>query len=60
VLHHAFDHVQLDETQRCRLFGLPDRPAVCASLQPPPEMCGTHRSHAFAWLAQLELLTTPG
>ncbi|WP_394788903.1 YkgJ family cysteine cluster protein, partial [Rhodoferax sp.] len=32
--------VQLDADLRCRLFGLPERPAVCASLAPTPEMCG--------------------
>jgi len=51
--------VQLDEAQQCRLFGHSERPAVCTSLKPAPEMCGSHRSHAFAWLAQLESQTTP-
>ena len=52
--------VQLDGAERCRLFGQPTRPAVCASLLPAPEMCGAHRTHAMAWLARLELQTTPG
>jgi uncharacterized protein len=52
--------VQLDDAHGCLLFGHPDRPAVCASLQPAPEMCGASRDHAMAWLAQLELQTTPG
>ncbi len=51
--------VQLDADERCRLFGLPERPAVCASLQPAPEMCGASRTHALAWLARLELQTSP-
>jgi uncharacterized protein len=51
---------QLDEAEGCRLFGLATRPAVCASLQPAPEMCGSNRGHAMAWLARLELRTTPG
>ena len=51
--------VQLDENMRCRIFGDPARPAVCASLMPSPEMCGTDRQHALAYLAELEKLTAP-
>ncbi|MCU0967806.1 MAG: YkgJ family cysteine cluster protein [Rubrivivax sp.] len=51
--------VQLDDALRCRLFGDPARPAVCSSLQPSPEMCGTSRDHALAWLAALERETGP-
>jgi len=36
--------IQLDEADRCRLFGDPRRPAVCASLQPSAEMCGADRA----------------
>lgn len=39
---------------RCQLFGLPERPAVCGSLQPSSEMCGTDRQHALQWLGRLE------
>jgi hypothetical protein len=48
---------QLDDTLRCRLFGRPERPAVCGSLRPEPDMCGTHREHALTHLTQLEHLT---
>ncbi len=51
--------VQLDESLRCRLFGLPERPAVCGSLQPSVEMCGNGRTEALAWLAALDLATRP-
>ena len=51
--------VQLDEEERCRLFGRPERPAVCASLAPQPQMCGASRGEALAWLAQLDRLTAP-
>ncbi|MBX6319064.1 YkgJ family cysteine cluster protein [Pigmentiphaga sp.] len=51
---------QLDEENRCRLFGRPERPAVCASLMPAPEMCGESREHAMRWLAWLEAQTQPG
>ncbi|HEU4670679.1 MAG TPA: YkgJ family cysteine cluster protein [Dyella sp.] len=49
--------VQLDEANRCRLFGRPERPAVCASLRPEPAMCGDHRDHAMRWLTRLEAAT---
>ena len=49
----------LDEALRCRLFGLPERPAVCASLLPSPEMCGTNREHALLFLQRLEAATQP-
>ncbi len=49
--------VQLDGANRCRLFGRPERPAVCGGLQPQAEMCGASAAHAMAWLARLEQLT---
>lgn len=51
--------VNLDENFRCRIFGHPDRPAVCASLQPSAEMCGNCREEALAFLENLEKLTSP-
>ena len=55
--------VQLDDENRCRLFGDPARPAVCTRLRPSPEMCGenddvtiTH-AHAMRFLAALERAT---
>jgi hypothetical protein len=52
--------VQLDDDDRCRLFGRPERPAVCASLRPSDEMCGDSRGQAMRWLARLESGTAPG
>jgi len=49
----------LDEALRCRLFGRPERPAVCGSLPPGAEMCGDSREHALHFLARLERLTCP-
>lgn len=49
----------LDEALACRLFGLPERPAVCASLPPSPEMCGTSRTQALLFLERLEADTQP-
>jgi len=52
--------VQLDADERCRLFGKPERPAVCASLRPSPAMCGASRDQAIAILERLERQTRPG
>lgn len=51
--------VQLDELLRCRLFGLPERPAVCISLQPGESMCGRSSQEAMQNLSSLEALTRP-
>jgi len=51
--------VQLDEQDRCRIFGDPRRPAVCASLQPSEDMCGDSREQAMRWLSGLEAQTRP-
>lgn len=51
--------VNLDENFRCRIFLSPDRPKVCASLQPSHEMCKDCREEAIAYLEELERLTAP-
>ena len=51
--------VQLDERLRCRLFGDPRRPPVCASLRPTAEMCGIDRNEALRHLGALEVATRP-
>ena len=54
--------VQLDDANRCRLFGQPERPPVCGQLMPSLEMCGAHEDagvHALLYLARLETLTAP-
>ena len=50
---------QLDADNRCRIFGQPGRPAVCAGLQASPSMCGATREQALRYLDQLEQLTRP-
>ncbi|NTU84670.1 MAG: YkgJ family cysteine cluster protein [Chloroflexales bacterium] len=50
---------QLTPDNRCAIFGRPERPAVCVSLRPSPEMCGASDGEALATLIQLELLTRP-
>ncbi|MFZ3619789.1 YkgJ family cysteine cluster protein [Leclercia barmai] len=51
--------VQLDAQQRCKIFGSPLRPKVCAGLQPSREMCRDTRQQAMTWLLELEALTAP-
>lgn len=51
--------VQLTDDNRCKLYGKPERPAVCVGLQPMPEMCGACAEEALAYLAALELATAP-
>jgi hypothetical protein len=51
--------VQLLPDYRCALFGKPERPAFCGSLQPTREMCGASREEAMEYLGKLERLTLP-
>ena len=51
--------VQLTEDNRCLLFGLPERPAVCSLLRPSAEMCGQSSSQALFYLDWLERSTGP-
>lgn len=51
--------VNLDENNRCRLFGRPERPAFCAGLRPSAEMCGDGPEAALVWLAEMERQTRP-
>ncbi len=50
--------VQLTDDDRCAIFGLPERPAVCESLRAEPAMCGADRQHALRWLTRLETVTS--
>ncbi|MDQ3281263.1 MAG: YkgJ family cysteine cluster protein [Acidobacteriota bacterium] len=49
--------VQLTHDLRCAIFGSPERPAVCASLRPTADMCGTSAREAYERLARLERAT---
>jgi len=51
--------VQLDDQDRCKIFGRPERPAVCGSLQPSELMCGESREQAMRWLGRMEEQTSP-
>lgn len=51
--------VQLTDDNRCRLFGSVLRPAVCVSLRPDHEMCGTRDTEALERLVRWEQQTCP-
>lgn len=51
--------VQLTDDNRCKLYGHPDRPAICNRLQASEEMCGSTAAEALAYLTRLEHLTAP-
>lgn len=51
--------VQLTDDNRCKLFGLPERPAVCVKLRASLEMCGHTTEAALAYLLHLEDITNP-
>jgi len=48
---------QLDADYRCRLWGEPTRPAVCADFRAGAEHCGADRDAALSILARWERLT---
>ncbi len=49
--------VQLTDDNRCRLFGLSERPAVCRGFQPAPDTCGASRLQALAMIDWMERAT---
>jgi len=49
--------IQLDEANRCRLFGKPERPQVCQHLRPEPAMCAANRDEALRILGDWETAT---
>ena len=51
--------IQLDNANRCMLFGKPERPVVCMSLRPSAAMCGGSREEALAFLRELETASAP-
>ena len=51
--------IQLDDANRCLVFGQAGRPAVCSGLQPSDEMCGKNQTDAMVWLMRLETQTCP-
>lgn len=51
--------IQLDEQNKCKIFGKPERPAVCGGLKPSYDMCGQTKEDAMKYLTELEKLTNP-
>ncbi len=49
--------IQLTIDNRCAIFGMPERPAVCSSLRPDIAMCGSDREDALAYLNEMERAT---
>lgn len=49
--------VQLDERGLCRLFGLPERPAVCRGFAAEESVCGSSRDEAIRLIGWLEQAT---
>lgn len=52
--------VQLTDDNCCKLFGKPERPAVCQQLMPSHEMCRDSAGEALRGLLELEAATRPG
>ena len=50
--------VQLSLDNLCALFGLPERPAVCAAFNADPEVCGDSDQDAVRILGWWEQMTT--
>lgn len=51
--------IQLTPDNRCRIFGLDQRPTVCRNLRANQEMCGANSAEALETLAEWELATRP-
>ena len=49
--------IQLDDDNRCKIFGQPERPKVCLGFKAEFEICGTSNETAMANLIELETLT---
>ncbi|MDP3845954.1 MAG: YkgJ family cysteine cluster protein [Pseudomonas sp.] len=49
--------VQLSPDNRCRIFGLPERPAVCLAFSADLEVCGETNEQALQQLNWLEQAT---
>lgn len=50
--------VQLTQDNKCKLFGLPERPRVCLAFQADTNVCGSSREEAMKLLGWLEEMTS--
>lgn len=51
--------VNLDEGNKCRVWGTAEYPEVCRDFRPMLEVCGETREDALALIAELERRTRP-
>src|SRR5258708_12888559 len=51
--------IQLDAENRCRLYGRPERPAVCSRLHPPQPMSAPTPQDPLSYLVPLHPPTPP-
>ncbi|WP_119394017.1 YkgJ family cysteine cluster protein [Salinibius halmophilus] len=49
--------VQLDDNNLCKIFGQPERPAVCSQFIAEESICGDNTRQALEIITQLEQLT---
>ena len=49
--------IQLDESNLCKLFGLPSRPKVCSEFKAEQDMCGETNKDALLNISLLEKVT---
>lgn len=50
--------VQLDDNNLCKLFGKPERPAVCGAFSADELTCGSSEDEAMLRILELEQLTS--
>lgn len=51
--------IQLDEQNLCKIFGRPERPALCDRFKADELVCGATNEQALTNLIELEDLTGP-
>ena len=51
--------IQLNEDNKCKIFGQSNRPNVCLGLKASKEMCGTSFEDAIDFITMLEEQTKP-
>jgi hypothetical protein len=49
--------LQLSADNLCRIFGQPERPAVCSAFDADPEVCGSSREDAIRLIGWWEQMT---
>lgn len=49
--------IQLSDQNLCKIFGQPERPAVCHQFKADRDICGSTNQYAIKVLTELEALT---